>query len=492
MNKKKLLLILGVLLMSTVFIGFTFPDWVPTKYSLNATTHQIDIKTLNVDEVINNYPKSNLRWLTRALGGATKFYRVKLINRTFTLKQYKQLIRHAYSGHKRSIVALEYTLYSDLYKSPDSPIYRKFRNILYSPEFITRVSKQSPSLIAQIPEKVSHYEELAVIAVTQNPKAFKWLTLRYKMNEKVLDAYFKSNSRYNNKVQYEAIRYANPSQRFDFVSRNGLLLETLSDKDRSNRNLVYAAVIQNEKALRFASKDIKSAINELGVLTLNKPSGIWFVLDYKFVTPLVTMGTNTVDLIEQWVVLGMDWLLKTKTLVINIILDRPDTGLEKTASKRSKLKTTKATLTKKRGMDKQIKPVVDETLIERIETITGWQLLELWQVTKLGQIGHVYVAKFKPKGSHYLGAIIYSEGKGVVMSKYPAVFSRDGNSIWRIGDKGEFGPDTFDIVQVTYTKQGVEMILKWRGDTSTNYYTLIEKNGVLEKGFIKYRPNPKK
>ena len=74
-----------------------------------------------------------------------------------------------------------------------------------------------------------------------------------------------------------------------------------------------------------------------------------------------------------------------------------------------------------------------------------------------------------------------------MFSDYAAVFSMDGESIWRINDGGTFSAASFVLDGVKKSPEGqLNFSFSWKGDATINQFNLVDDGGILVKEFINY------
>ena len=94
---------------------------------------------------------------------------------------------------------------------------------------------------------------------------------------------------------------------------------------------------------------------------------------------------------------------------------------------------------------------------------------------------------FRPNGKDNLGAIVVKQNERIMFSDYAAVFSMDGESIWRVNDEGSFSSKTFVLDKVVKSSEGyLNFSFSWKGKYTTNQFNLIDQSGLLIKEFINY------
>ena len=98
--------------------------------------------------------------------------------------------------------------------------------------------------------------------------------------------------------------------------------------------------------------------------------------------------------------------------------------------------------------------VTDIRLINKIENKKDRRLLNLWRIARFGSDGQVFVAMFRPDGKNNLGTIVVKQKDRIMFSDYAAVFSMDGESIWRIDDEGTFSAKSFVLNNVVKSSEG--------------------------------------
>ena len=131
--------------------------------------------------------------------------------------------------------------------------------------------------------------------------------------------------------------------------------------------------------------------------------------------------------------------------------------------------------------------VTDIRVINKIEMKKKRRLLNLWRIARFGDDGQVYIAMFRPDGKNNLGAIVVKQKERIMFSDYAAVFSMDGESIWRIKDGGTFSAKTFLLDRVVKSSEGyLNFSFSWKGEYTTNKFNLVDQSGLLIKEFINY------
>ncbi|MGA0242482.1 MAG: hypothetical protein ACO3K7_05785 [Candidatus Marinamargulisbacteria bacterium] len=129
--------------------------------------------------------------------------------------------------------------------------------------------------------------------------------------------------------------------------------------------------------------------------------------------------------------------------------------------------------------------VTDIRTINKIEVKKNRRLLNLWRIARFDDNGQVFVAMFRPIGRDYLGAIIIEKNGRYMFSDYSAVFSMDGESIWRLNDNGTFSAEAFHVEHIFRdASNGWHFQFRWTGESAINQFELIEDGGYLLKKMV--------
>ena len=234
----------------------------------------IIIEPRDLNEFAVTQRQFDISWLYNSVGNEYKKYTSKLRENQFTKDELYKLLKRAYIPHdeefrythkRASIYALSASLYREANSNPYNENLIEYRNIMYSPEMVAIMSKETIKVIETLPINLSNYYSLIYNAIKRNPKAYNLLTMQIKTDPKVLNyLFFTINKNYTHKYQKIAIQYATIHQAKEYLSRNGLLLEYVNKDFQDNSTLVYTAILQNEKALTFASPRLRRIVETSG------------------------------------------------------------------------------------------------------------------------------------------------------------------------------------------------------------------------------------
>ncbi len=459
----------------------------------------IFIEPRNLNEFAVTQRQFDINWLYDDVGKEYSKYTSKLRENQFTKDELYKLLKRAYIPHdeefrythkRAAIYALSASLYREANTNPYNENIIEFRNIMYNPEFVSILSKENLKVIETLPINLSNYYSLVYRAIKQDPRAFNLLTMQIKTDPKVLNyLFYKINKNYTHKYQKMAIQYATYDQAKDYLSRNGLLLEFVNKDFQDNSILVYTAILQNEKAITFASPRLRRIVETSGAEKLiglsaklyiikdefsQKTSDIWYFSKNKSVEIVDNISASTSKMYQKARYYIFDEEIEDS------FIDE-ELQLEELVSSSKMIPFTN---------DKSIVTNV-KTLIE-VESLKKRPLRNLWRIAKINRQQEIYIAYYQPQGKRYLSSIIYRNGDKYIVSDYKATIKDNGSTIWRYLDYGKFNPEMIKIVDIEETKaKTIRVKFKWVGNDQSSLYLLSEKNEKFVKEFINYIDNIK-
>ncbi|HEY6095922.1 MAG TPA: hypothetical protein VIU93_13315, partial [Gallionellaceae bacterium] len=108
----------------------------------------------------------DMQWLYNRFGESTWYDEQKMNMHSFSMDDYRNLMRAAEIGNERAWVALKLTILKHLAENPYDANYAYLKTRLYSPEFMKRILPQSYG--GDYFSLVPYSRELVVEAVSQN------------------------------------------------------------------------------------------------------------------------------------------------------------------------------------------------------------------------------------------------------------------------------------------------------------------------------------
>ncbi|MDA1354548.1 MAG: hypothetical protein O3A01_08835, partial [bacterium] len=472
------------------------------------TEESSDVSTIPLNDVDvmytveKDYPSNEMGFLYRRIGKNKALYKVRMLSRKYSHREIESLISKAYkpaydpemmAKKEDACLALETSVYLGLYLDPEHPKFKQYRDVLYSAEMINEIVYFRPEIVGLVPDNIPRYNEVMATAIYKNPDAFEFLSMTKKLEPELIDALFYSRKEYDSIYQHRAIRYAKGAQITEFIKVNGLLMEELSGSLQDDNQLAYVAMMQNVRAKRYVSERIQKLVSKKGMDNLNTPIGkaqlFWIIkkpillekigaIKHEFIRTLMPFAPY-----KHYVVQAVQSVYKKS---VDWPSERPK--IDKDALPNDSVAVVDDVEIKERMIEfeQDFKIYADKDMVKRIEDEAGdTQIQYLWRLADLGGIGSIFVVYFKPLGDEYQGAIVLAGDDTLSMTKYPAIYSLDGTSIWRVDDAGEFSPNVFEVERVFRAKEGsLRFVLKWRGAGGTNYYRLSQKGKDLFKEYI--------
>ena len=363
---------------------------------------------------------------------------------------------------------------------------RQLKGIIYNSAYILSIASYYPKLFRAIPDSHPDYLNMIEQLLPKNPQVFNNITLRYKRHPWVTNALFNVKYSYDDIYKHMAIQYTNDvNQRKRFVMHNGLLYLELPVEKRTDPYLAYHAYVQNDFVYPFIPTKIKDAFKEDGAIMVPRYMTKLVMLKQAFYRKLNLVWTPI-----------KESLFKSKKDDVNMdIIADEDGNIEVTPNAVAATNTDESfedevveeTIHKPVEFRNERTVVTDIRIINKIENKKKRRLLNLWRIAQFGDGGEVFVAMFRPQGKENLGTIVVKQNERYMFSDYAAVFSMDGDSIWRIKDDGTFSSKTFSLDHVTKSDDGIwHFRFSWKGEYTTNEFDLVEEGGMLVKEFVNY------
>ena len=437
----------------------------------------------------------DVSWLYERVGKKVSFYPSKVTAGSFSKNELYKLIKRAYVPHDEefrfvhknaAIHALRNSIYRQLSQNIYDEAYLDMRDIIYTPALLKIMIAATPSVLGDIPPNLSNYYQILYDALRQNVTAFEYLTMQFKTDPKVLEfLFYTSNSSYIHPNQKIAIKYATYEEAMKFLSRNGLLLEYVSSNFQDNSELVYAAILQNELAGRYASPRLRRIIETSGPEKLigfsarlylwkdgisQKSSDIWYVF-----------STTISEYIDRAGFFATSSVSKVRSYLFN---EELEADFVDDIAESDKLEETRSLL----PFTEDNSIMTDPRLIIQIQNLHGRPLRYLWRIAKIDRQREIYIAYYQPQGRRYLASIVYRDGNNFILSDYKATLTQDGSTIWRYNDHGRFDPTKIQVIDIEEIKtKELRVQIKWRGAERSSIFLLIEKNGKFVKQFLSHK-----
>ena len=128
--------------------------------------------------------------------------------------------------------------------------------------------------------------------------------------------------------------------------------------------------------------------------------------------------------------------------------------------------------------------VTDIRIINKIENKKDRRLLNLWRIARLRTVAR-YLWPCFARWERKPGRHCIKQNERHLFSDYAAVFSMDGESIWRINDNGTFTSKSFVLDKVTKTAEGTwNFGFSWKGEDTVNQFDLVDQGGMLVKSLL--------
>ncbi len=423
----------------------------------------------NVDEVdVNAYFKGK-RCKTKQLNKLHQsFFSPGLWTEGISDKEQDTVMVCAWLGQSKGQDLLDKLVYAKQLKQQSTNANRQIRQLLYDPVFILKIAKNYPKILKVIPDSHPDYLNMAIDIIREHPSAFNDVTLRFKRHPRLTQMLFNIKPSYDDVYKHLAIQYAlNDAERKSYIMHNGLLYLELPIEARHNPYLAYHAFIQNDFIYPFIPKPVIQVFKTEGAIMtpryMTKVAMIRQQIGRKiqaFITPITSVfsGSDTLD---------------------DVVVTVEDNDAPATPEPTISFETI--------DFKNERTVVTDIRIINKIENKKKRRLLNLWRISRFGDNGQVFVAMFRPNGKDNLGAIVVKQNERIMFSDYAAVFSMDGESIWRVNDEGSFSSKTFVLDKVVKSSEGyLNFSFSWKGKYTTNQFNLIDQSGLLIKEFINY------
>lgn len=395
-----------------------------------------------------------------------------LFNINSSIENVGNIITCAWKQYEPSYILLEKVVYADQLAQVTTDQNMLIRQLIYHPTYILNIAKLYPSLFSAVPDSHPNYLEIATELVTHDPANFDYLTLRFKRNPKITKLLFSAKTTYDDIYKHYAIQYSlNDRDRKEYIKHNGLLYLELPVEVRDNPYLAYYAFVQNDIVYPYIPNRIKKLFKDQGPIKVPRYMTKLVLIKQKIMAQLALIikplsealfgGDGDVDIAVE---IDEKDPLNPENVNIEeeIVIDELDFRNERTV-------------------------VTDIRIINKIENFKDRRLMHLWRIARYGKDGQVYVAMFRPDGKDYLGAVVVKHGARLMFSDYSAVFSMDGENIWRIDDKGKFNARSFVLNRVVKeNNEQLKFSFSWKGEYTTNDFDLIDSNGILLKEFVNY------
>lgn len=467
-----------------------------------------DVSTIPLNDVDvmytveKDYPSNEMGFLYRRIGKNKALYKVRMLSKKYSHREIESMISKAYKpaynpemmGKKEdACMALETSVYLGLYLDPNHSKFKRYRDVLYSAEMINEIVYFRPEIVGLIPDNIPNYNRIMATAIYKNPDSFEYMSMSKKMEPTLIEALFYARKEYNSVYQHRAIRYAKLGQITEFIKVNGLLMEELPAHLQDDNRLAYFAMMQNVRAKRFVSERIQTLATKEGLEELNTLQArarLWWITTKPIIVgkmnglqrelertlmPLAPYKYYVVQAVKSVRDQNVDWPTELPSFDRDALPNDSVAVVDDVKMKERMIEF---------GQDFRIFP--NKEVVKRIEKEAGdSQIQYLWRLADLGAVGNIFVVYFKPVGDEYQGAIVLANEESISLTKYPAIYSLDGSSIWRVDDAGEFSPNVFEVERVFRAKEGsIRFVLKWRGAGGTNYYRLSQKGKDLFKEYI--------
>jgi hypothetical protein len=402
----------------------------------------------------------------------TEFFELGMFNQKLSKQDREGIVFCAWKGMKNAYVLLEKVVFADaLRNGPDT---KDLKAVLYHPGYILGIAKKYPAILRAVPDSHSHYIDLALNIIAMHPHAFDYITLRYKRHPRITKTLFDIQSTYDDTYKHLAIRYAQDTQeRLQYIMHNGLLYLELPSEVRQNPYLSYHAYVQNDHVYPYIPKKIKEVF-ESGDL-INVP---------RRMTRITLMQQSLWRTIKKWTIPIIEKVTARIVSAPNLVVDVE--SLEDVPSQNVDADSIDFFVDDVPHKNERT-VVTNIRLINKIEVMKQRRLLNLWRIATYGDNGQVFVAMFRPDGDYYLGAIVVKYNDRFMFSDYAAIFSMDGESVWRIKDNGMFSAKTFKVKQVVRDEEEqLKISFEWRGRHTKNEFDLVDNSGLLLKEFVNY------
>ncbi len=406
------------------------------------------------------------------------FFSPGLWEKETTIKAQENVTICAWNGQSKARALMDKMVYAHYLKQSATTENAFIRDIIYDPEFIVKVTQKSPEILRTIPDSHPNYLSIALATIEKYPSAFNDVTMRFKRHPNITQLLFKIKPSYDDIYKHMAIQYAlDETERKAYIMHNGLLYLELPIEKRNNPYLAYHAFVQNDIIYRFIPPSILDVFNADGPIMVPRYMTRVIMLRQKVGRNLGAIFAPIRDAFR-----GTEAL---DDVSINVANDS-ETEQEKTTAEDATGKNKDVTFETIDFTNEQT-VVTDIRIINKIEMKKKRRLLNLWRISRFGDNGQVYVAMFRPDGKDNLGTIVIKQNERIMFSDYAAVFSMDGESIWRVQDDGTFSAKSFVLNKVKKSSEGyLNFSFSWKGKYTTNQFNLVDQSGLLIKEFINY------
>ena len=372
-------------------------------------------------------------------------------------------------------VLLEKIVYTSMNVTETVTANRQLKALLYHPKFIYSVVRRQPQVLRVIPDSHPNYLAIVLRILPKRPQAFNYVTLRYKRHPQITDALFYAKTTYDDIYKHMAMQYTTDAkQRKVYAKHNGLLYLELPIEKRQDPILAYNAFVQNDFIRPFIPKNVRELFKSEGAYMVPRPMS-------KVVMARQALGRKVGAVLAP---------IKASMAGGDDITDPVDLEIAATdnvqVSGNVEVEEV-VSLPEPVEFKNERTVVTDIRIINKIENKKDRRLLNLWRIARFGDNGQVFVAMFRPFGKENLGAIVIKQNERYLFSDYAAVFSMDGESIWRINDNGTFTSKSFVLDKVTKTAEGTwNFGFSWKGEETVNQFDLVDQGGMLVKEFVNY------
>ena len=372
-------------------------------------------------------------------------------------------------------VLLEKVVYTSMNVTQTVTANRQLKAVVYHPEFIESILRRSPTVFRAVPDSHPNYLDMVLNILPKQPQLFNYITLRYKRHPRVTAAMFAAKASYDDIYKHMAMQYTiDAKQRKSFAKHNGLLYLELPIEKRQDPVLAYNAYVQNDFVMPYIPNNVRDLFKSEGAFmvprAMSKVVMVRQALGRKVgavLAPIKASMAGGDDITDQvdLEIAATDNVQVSSNVEVEEVVSQPEPV---------EFKNERTVVT-------------DIRIINKIENKKDRRLLNLWRIARFGDSGQVFVAMFRPFGKENLGAIVIKQNERYLFSDYAAVFSMDGESIWRINDNGTFTSKSFVLDKVTKTAEGTwNFGFSWKGEETVNQFDLVDQGGMLVKEFVNY------
>ncbi len=422
-----------------------------------------------------------------------EFFKPGIFEKVMGHEDAKNIMACSWLNQPKGNVLMEKLVYARQLTAEATTKNRMIRDVIYHPEFIMHVARYHPKIMAAIPDSHPDYLRISVALVKKLPIVFNDITLRYKRHPAITQALFDAKPTYDDIYKHMAIQHTlSEHQRKKFIMHNGLLYLELPKEVRDNPYLAYHAYVQNDFVYPyipqriidvFKANDTIMVPRYMTLVTLFKQK-IWRAIGVA-IAPIkdIFRSTDTDDQVAVTIDNADDASSADTPIDDDLVLDASQSDPEVADSEIADETALFDTI----DFKNERTVVTDIRIINKIEMKKKRRLLNLWRIAKFGDDGQVFVAMFRPNGKDHLGTIVVKQKERFMFSDYAAVFSMDGESIWRINDGGTFSAASFVLDGVKKSPEGqLNFSFSWKGDATINQFNLVDDGGILVKEFINY------